>query len=102
MLIPNVRAIKTYLADQTLREYWKQVAAGDKVWLGDTVDAHVRVGRGTVMSLGGSGLFHNRPIPPEYVRVNLEEVLVDLPLMIPVEAAAANSHDTRFNSILIS
>ena len=55
------------------------------MWLADPLDSNVRIGSGTVLSIGGAGLFHNRTIPPQYLRVNLEEVIVDLPLMIPVE-----------------
>lgn len=75
--------------------------AGDKVWLGDTVDPGIHVGAGTVLSTGGRGMFHNRPVPPEYVRINLEEVLVDLPLMIPVEEAdMVNLSDAKGSSVL--
>ena len=42
---------------------------------------------GTVMSFGGEGKFHNRSIPPQYVRVNLEKVDVNVPLLVPVEEA---------------
>lgn len=56
---------------------------------------------GIVMGLGGEGAFHNRPIPPQYVRVNLEDVMVDLPLMIPIEEAEqANLNDAVGSSVL--
>lgn len=69
--------------------------------MADTLDPSSRVAAGTVQSLGGHGLFHNRPIPAEYVRVNLEDVFVNIPLMIPVEDAdQVNLEDARGSSVL--
>jgi hypothetical protein len=71
------------------------------VWLADTLDPAACVATGTVLGLVGHGAFHNRPIPLQYVRVNVEEVLVNLPLMIPVEEAdQANLNDARGSSVL--
>ena len=59
------------------------------------------MGSGTVLLVGGQGLFHNRPIPPQYVRVMLENVEVNLPLMIPVEDAdQASLNDAVGSSVL--
>lgn len=38
-----------------------------------------------VMSMGGHEMFHSCSIAPKYVQVNIDEVLVNLPLMIPAE-----------------
>ena len=78
-----------------------QIGPGDKVWLADNLDLLLRVGAGTVLSVGGEGMFHNRPIPSRYLRVNLEEVIVDFPLMVPVEQAdQANLSDALGSSVL--
>ena len=78
-----------------------QIIVGDKVWLGDTLDPESRVATGKVMSLGGQGMFHNRPVPSEYIRVNLESVMVNIPLMIPVdEADQSNLNDAIGSSVL--
>ena len=78
-----------------------QVRVGDKVWLADALLRQGKVAFGTVMCLGGEGSFHNRPIPPNYVRVNLERVAVNLPLLIPVEEAdQANLVDAVGSSVL--
>ena len=69
--------------------------------MADTLDRDARVATGTVIGLGGRGVFHNRSIPPKYVRVNVEEVFVDIPLMIPVEDAEQMTlNDARGSSVL--
>lgn len=74
---------------------------GSQVWLADTLDPERRVASGRVLALGGEGLFHTRPIPPQYIRVNLEKVIEDLPLMVPVEEAEqANLSDALGSSVL--
>ena len=71
------------------------------MWLADTLDRDARVAMGTVIGLGGHGVFHNRSIPPKYVRVNLEEVMVDIPLMILVEEAEQMTlNDARGSCVL--
>ena len=37
------------------------------------------------MSLGGEAMFHGQPIPPQYARVTIEDVSLNLPLMISAE-----------------
>ena len=65
-----------------------QVGVGDKVYLSDSRNPLDRVANGTVIGVGGSGsLFHNRPIPADYLRVNLHSVSVNVPLMVTVEDA---------------
>lgn len=74
---------------------------GSKVWLADTLDPGRRVATGTIMSMGGNGMFHNRPIPQQCVRVLLGNVIEDLPLMIPVvEADQAMLSDAVGSSVL--
>lgn len=71
------------------------------MWLADTLDPGRRVATGVVMSLGGNGMFHNRPIPPHCVRVILDNVIEDLPLMVPVvEADQATLSDAIGSSLL--
>ena len=71
------------------------------MWLADPLDPTTKVGDGTVQSVGGKGSFHGRPIPHQYVRVNLETVVVDLPLMVHVEDAdQANLTDALGSSVL--
>ena len=78
-----------------------QVAIGDKVWMAHIDHHEMEVGRGTVISLGGQGSFHNRPIPLEYVRINLEGVTVNVPLLVPVsEADQENLADAAGSSVL--
>ena len=46
-------------------------------------------------------MFHNRPIPSHYVRVTLENVIEDLPLLVPVvEAEQATLSDAVGSSVL--
>ncbi|KAG0596133.1 hypothetical protein M758_UG227200 [Ceratodon purpureus] len=73
--------------DDTHARADSQVRVGSRVWLADTLDFERKVARGRVMALGGEGLFHNRRISQQYLRVNLEEVNEDIPLMVPVEEA---------------
>ena len=83
-----------------IRSIW-QVAVGAKVWIADTLNPNAKVATGTVMSLAGQGQFHNRPIPPGFVRVTLEKVDVNIPLMIPVEdAEQVNLEDALGSSVL--
>ena len=64
-----------------------QLQVGDKVRLANTLQLNREVAKGTVMEMGGQGLFHNRPISPQDVRVNLNSVLLNIPLLVPVEEA---------------
>ena len=57
---------------------------GSRVWLADTLDPRRRIATGIVMALGGNGMFHNCPIPSHCIRVTLEKVIVNLPLMVSV------------------
>lgn len=78
-----------------------QFRVGDRVWLGDRNDESIQVATGTVIGLGGQGVFHTRPIPEEYVRVNLEDVYKNTPLLFPVEDAdQLNLEDARGSSVL--
>ena len=71
------------------------------MWLGDTLDPTTRVAAGKIAGLGGTGVFHHRPIPAEYVRVNLEEVFMNIPLMVPVQDAdQVTLEDARGSSVL--
>ena len=45
------------------------------------------IAKGTVIALGGCGVFHHRPFPVEYAGVNLNSVSVKEPLMVSVEEA---------------
>ena len=60
---------------------------GDWVWLADKVDSRVLVASGQVSGLGNGGMFHNRPIPNQFARVNIDRVDVNMPLYVPVEEA---------------
>ena len=64
-----------------------QILIGKKVWLADAPDRKRRVATGTVLEVGANGRFHNRPIPPQHVRINLEHVVMNIPLMVPVDEA---------------
>ena len=78
-----------------------QFTVGDTVWLVDPGDKTAKVAKGRVQGLAGHGLFHTRPIPAGYVRVNLEQILVNIPLVFPVEAAdQVNLEDARGSSVL--
>ena len=57
---------------------------GDKVYLANKDDRRVSIGRGRVSTVGGVRLFHHEPIPIEYVGVDLEIVLKNTPLLVPV------------------
>ena len=71
------------------------------MWLGDRKNRSIRVATGTVIGLGGHGVFHTRPIPQDFVRVNIEEVIANIPLMCPVEDADQfNLEDERGSSVL--
>ncbi|KAG0597117.1 hypothetical protein M758_UG312400 [Ceratodon purpureus] len=79
----------------------EDVTVGSQVWLADTLDPRRRVATGIVMALGGNGMFHNRPIPSQCIRVTLEKEIVDLPLMVPVvEADHATLSDAVGSSVL--
>ena len=53
------------------------------------------------MAKGGEGTFHCCPIPQHYVRVNVEAVMVNHPLMVPVEEAEQfNLSDALGSSVL--
>ena len=61
----------------------------------------IRVATGVVIGMGGSGVFHNRPIPPKFVRVELKTVGVNVPLLVPVEEAEQeNLNDAVGSSVL--
>ena len=78
-----------------------QVAIGDKVWMAHIDHHEMEVAKGTVISLGGQGAFHNRPIPQDYVRINLEGVTVNVPLLVPViEAKQESLQDAAGSSVL--
>ena len=78
-----------------------QLRVGDRVWLGDRDDKNIKVATGTVIGLAGHGVFHTRPVPEDYVRINVEEIFKDIPLMYPVEAADQfNLEDARGSSVL--
>lgn len=78
-----------------------EVQVGDKVCLKGKVHAEATVAKGTIIGLGGSGVFHHRPIPPEYVRVNLSSVSANEPLLVPVEEAEQeNLSDALGSSVL--
>lgn len=64
-----------------------QFQVGDKVKLSNTLYPEITVASGTILGLGGAGVFHGRPIPPQYVRITLEKVHLNQPLMVPVEQA---------------
>ncbi|KAG0573579.1 hypothetical protein KC19_VG190300 [Ceratodon purpureus] len=64
-----------------------ELNVGDKVWIAKKDDSKVSVGRGRVFVAGGFGLFHHKPIRLEYVRVDLEIVLENTPLLVPVHGA---------------
>ena len=67
----------------------------------DTEDGNIEVATGTVIGLGGQGVFHTRPIPEDYIRVDIEEVFKNIPLMFPVEDAdQLNLDDARGSSVL--
>ena len=53
----------------------------------NTLDPKITVATGTIMSLGGTSVFHGKPIPTQYIRVTLEKVSLNQPLMVPVEDA---------------
>ena len=71
------------------------------MWLADTSHRVSRVATGSVNALGGSGVFHHRPIPPQFLCVDLHSVAVNAPLMVPVEEAdEENLNDALGSSIL--
>ena len=78
-----------------------EIQIGDGVWLSGKVHAETKVANGTIIALGGSATFHHRPIPPEYVRVNLNSVSVNEPLLVLVEEAEQeNLSDALGSSVL--
>ena len=79
----------------------QQLKVGDWVHLADKVDPKTTVGTGQVCGLGDGGMFHNRPIPAQYVRVNVETVSVNVPLFVSVEFAdQTNLQDAIGSSVL--
>ena len=74
---------------------------GDKVWIANKDDRTVSVGRGRVSALGGAGMFHLKPIPVDYVRVDLETVLVNTSLLVPVDIADQNTLDDALGSAVL-
>ena len=98
---PSHSSIFRVISSNNLYDEYVQVEVGDKVWLGDVAAPSKRVGTGRVSGLGGTGNFHNRPIPNNYVKVNLESVLVNVPLQIRVEEAdQVNLKDALGSSVL--
>ena len=78
-----------------------QITVGDRVWLADIHNPKREVGIGTVMSVGGHGSFHNMHIPPDYIRITLEAVTVNVPLLVPVtNAEQENIDDAKGSSVL--
>ncbi|KAG0574908.1 hypothetical protein KC19_VG301700 [Ceratodon purpureus] len=79
----------------------REMTVASRVWLADTLNPRRRVATGVVMSLGGNGMFHNRPITAHCVRVTLETVLEKVLLMVSVEDAdQATLHDAVGSNIL--
>ena len=77
-----------------------QIQIGNKVWLADESS---KAASGRVVALGGNGVFHHRVIPPHYVRVHLQLVVLNVPLMVPVEEAdQATLSDALESSVLWS
>ena len=60
---------------------------GDWVCLADKSDKNITVGTGQISRLGEGGMFHNRPIPFQHIRVNIDTVDVNVPLFVLVEEA---------------
>ncbi|KAG0595587.1 hypothetical protein M758_UG179100 [Ceratodon purpureus] len=60
---------------------------GDWVWLAEKAESNILVATGQVSGLADGGMFHNRPIPKKYVRINVESVAVNVPLYVPVDEA---------------
>lgn len=84
-----------------MKTVYVDIQVGDKVILGGKVHAGTPIAKGTIIGLGGSGVFHHRPIPPEYIRVNLNAVSVNEPLLVPVEEAEQeNLRDALGSSVL--
>ena len=78
-----------------------QLQIGDKVKLSDPANPKAHVGSGRIAGFGGEGLFHNRPIPKKYLRINLESVEVNVPLIVPNEEAdQSNLEDALGSSVL--
>ncbi|KAG0555026.1 hypothetical protein KC19_12G137900 [Ceratodon purpureus] len=65
----------------------QHLLVGDWVRLADKADKNITVGTGQISGLGEGGMFHNRPIPFQHIRVNLDIVDVNVPLFVPVEEA---------------
>ena len=71
------------------------------MWLADIRNLDREVGTGSIMTLRGHGSFQNRPIPHDYIRVTLETVTVNVPLVIPVtDAVQENLDDAKGSSVL--
>ena len=64
-----------------------QLRIGDWVWLAEKAESNILVATGQVSGLADGGMFHNRPIPKKYVRINVESVAVNVPLYVPVDEA---------------
>lgn len=80
-----------------------QLQVGDEVWLAHSENPETRVAMGTVVGIAGTGVFHCRPIPAKFVRVELKTVSSNVPLMIPVEEAEQeNLNDAVGSSVLWS
>ena len=59
------------------------------------------VANGTIIALGGASVFHGKPIPLQYVRVTLDKVFVNQPLMVLVEEAEqVNLEDAIVSNVL--
>ena len=67
------------------KPFMMQFQVGDRVRLSNTLYPEINVASETVMALWGAGVFHGKPIPPQYLRVTLEKVSLNQPLMVPVE-----------------
>ncbi|KAG0573347.1 hypothetical protein KC19_VG170400 [Ceratodon purpureus] len=65
----------------------QHLLVGDWVRLADKSDVNITVGTGQASGLGDSGMFHNRPIPFQHIRVNINTVALNVPLCVPVEEA---------------
>ena len=71
------------------------------MWIAETADPTTPVAIGVLIGHGGEGLFHCRPFPPHFVRINVEKVLIDTTLMVPVEEAdQTNLSDALGTSVL--
>ncbi|KAG0565563.1 hypothetical protein KC19_8G200000 [Ceratodon purpureus] len=78
-----------------------ELRVGDWVWLAEKADSKTLVATGQVSAIADGGMFHNRPIPIQYVRVNVESVAINVPLYVPVEDADQNTMTDALGSSVL-